>query len=184
MNGAILLIAAAGLVAFGTIRQGERLGGIGDTTTNRGQRVNLKYFSPDEFRQWWGQMNPELLQKLDAFRERWGAPVRISPASGALGRHDGITGTSQHNVDAWGEVRAVDVFPMVPAGRGGYAYISSRADRERAYQTARAVGFTGIGLYTDTSPGDMLHVDVRPQTNVATWSRIDGSYMDIGQAIA
>ncbi len=146
--------------------------------------MNLKHFTPDEFGPWWPQMNQELLKKLDAFRERWGAPVVISPAEGSLGRHGGEFGTSQHNVDAWGEVRAVDVFPMVPAGRSGYRYMTNAEDRQRAMEVARAVGFTGIGLYTDTSPGNMLHVDVRPTADVATWSRVNGQYLGIGQVLA
>lgn len=187
MNPAILAaLAVGGVVAFGAVQSGVRLDLImgTDGTTNKGQGVNLKYFSPSEFGKWWPHMSPELLRKLDAFRERWGHPVQISPANGALGRHQGHGGTSQHNVDAWGEVRAVDVFPKLPAGASGYRYIETASERARAYQMARAVGFTGIGLYTDTRPGDMLHVDVRPSSGVATWSRVDGSYMDIGQVLA
>lgn len=145
---------------------------------------SVKYFKQSEFREWWDQMSPELLAKLDAFREAWGAPVVISTAQGSLGRNLGNASESQHNVDAWGEVRAVDVFPQVPAGAGGYRYISTRTDRERAYEVAKAVGFTGIGLYTDTAPGNMVHLDVRTSSRVATWSRVDGDYLDIRSVIA
>lgn len=147
--------------------------------------LSLKHFSPDEFGEWWPHMSPELLRKLDAFRERWGAPVVVSPAHGGIGRHLGDGDESQHNVDEWGEVRAVDVFPKVPAGASGYRYINTTAERERAYRVARSVGFTGIGLYTDTSPGNMLHVDVRKSAGyVATWSRVDGNYLGIEQVTA
>ncbi len=146
--------------------------------------MTLKHFSPDEFGQWWPLMNQQLLQKLDAFRERWGAPVVVSPAEGGIGRHLGEFGTSQHNVDAWGEVRAVDVFPMIPLPGGGHRYMTSAEERQRAFEVARAVGFTGIGLYTDTQPGDMLHVDVRPTGDLATWSRINGDYLGIGRVLA
>jgi len=148
-------------------------------TTNGRHTVTLQHFSPSEFRQWWPHMSADLLRKLDRFRAEWGAPVRISPVEGGIGRHLGPDDTSQHNLDRWGEVRAVDVFPMVPDGAGGYGYIHTRADRERAYQVARAVGFTGVGLYTDTTPGDMLHVDVRPAQTLATWSRINGQYKGV-----
>lgn len=153
------------------------------TNTNAQPGLELDHFTPEEFGQWWGRMSPELLRKLDAFRDRWGAPVVISPAQGGLGRHQGPDGTSQHNVDRWGQVRAVDVFPKVPAGAAGYRYMTKQADRRRAFEIAQAVGFTGIGLYTDTQPGNMLHVDVRPGPTVATWSRVSGDYLGIGQVV-
>lgn len=135
----------------------------------------LKYFSPDEFGPWYPQVSAALLQKIDAFRERWGAPVRISPAEGAIGRHGGESSKSQHNVDYWGEVRALDVFPMVPNGLGGYRYMKTLEERQRAVELARAVGFVGIGVYVDTVPGNMLHVDVRESVPLH-WTRIDGKY--------
>lgn len=129
-------------------------------------------------------MNADLLTKLDAFRDQWGAPVQISPAAGGIGRHNGGDDHSQHNIDRWGEVRAVDVFPMVEIRPGQYRYMSTREDRQRAHDTARAVGFTGIGLYTDTKPGNMLHVDTREGSRVATWSRVAGDYRGIQEVLA
>lgn len=70
----------------------------------------------------------------------------------------------------WGEVRAVDIFPKV-----GGRYIETTEELERAYEIAKAVGFSGIGVYTDTQPGHMLHVDVRSSRGTI-WSRIAGSY--------
>jgi hypothetical protein len=139
-------------------------------------KPKLRYFSAAEFGIWWPLMADDLLIKLDAFRELWGAPVRISPAAGGIGRHLGINDTSQHNVDRWGEVRAIDVFPDG---------MNNRASRERAYQLARQCGFTGIGLYTDTMPQNLLHVDVRKETGgrVATWARVAGQYVGIGEVI-
>jgi len=52
-------------------------------------------------------------------------------------------------------VRAVDIFPKIGSG-----YISSAADLERAFHIAKSVGFTSVGVYTDTAPGFMLHVNV------------------------
>lgn len=151
--------------------------------TKTATRPSLTHFSPSEFGLWWPLMNADLLTKLDAFREAWGAPVQISPADGGLGRHLGSEGGSQHNVDKWGEVRAVDVFPMIQVRPGEYRYMNSQADRQRAFDTAKQVGFTGIGLYTDTQPGDMLHVDTREGNRVATWSRVAGNYKGINEVL-
>lgn len=145
-------------------------------------KPTLKYFKPSEFGLWYPLMSNELLQKLDDFRTAWGAPVIVSAAHGAIGREDSGD-SSQHNVTKWGEVRAIDVFPLLPNGK----YISSESDRTRAYQVAKQVGFTGIGLYTDTTPGNMLHVDVRKDKapgNPATWSRVAGKYLGIGEVVA
>lgn len=141
----------------------------------------LKYFKPTEFGLWYPLMSNELLQKLDAFRAAWGYPVIVSTAHGAIGR-EGDGDSSQHNVTKWGEVRAIDVFPTLGSGK----YITTPAERDRAYQIAKQVGFTGIGLYTDTKPGNMLHVDVRKDKvpgSPATWSRIGGQYRSIGEVI-
>lgn len=151
---------------------------------SQNQGRTMQYFEPSEFGPWWPHMSPELLKKLDKFRGLWGAPVEVSPAEGGIGRHLGPADTSQHNIDKWGKVFAVDLFPKVAAGRSGYRYMSTRADRARALKCAKQAGFTGIGLYTDTRPGDMLHVDVRPTEAVALWSRINGNYLGINEAIA
>ena len=86
-------------------------------------------------------------------------------------------------MDAWGEVRAVDVFPLVEIRPGEYRYMNSQADRARAFNTAKQVGFRGIGLYTDTQPGNMLHVDTRDADRVATWSRVAGNYRGISEVL-
>jgi hypothetical protein len=139
-------------------------------------RPNLKYFSASEFGIWWPLMNRDWLLKLDKFRELWGRPVYISGNAAGLGRHD--DSDSQHNVLKWGEVRAGDVFPEG---------MNTAAERDRAYRIAREVGFTGIGLYTDTKRGNMLHVDVREPKRpgyVATWSRVAGEYGSISEVLA
>jgi hypothetical protein len=119
----------------------------------------LRYFNESEFGQWWPYMSTELLTKLDEFRHRLGFPVIISPAAGSLGRNLGYTDTSQHNIDMWGEVRAVDVM------------FSNTIDLEHAYNIAKAVGFTGIGAYPDWKPNHGLHLDVRIAP-LALWSGI------------
>lgn len=114
-------------------------------------------------------MDADLLQKLDAFRAGWGHPVQVSPASGALGRHAGNSG-SYHNVDKWGAVRAVDVFP------DGLTADNAAA----AVELAESVGLGGIGVYTDTRPSMMMHLDNR--TTAGRWSRVNGEYLAIEAA--
>jgi hypothetical protein len=125
-------------------------------------RPELDHFEPSEFGPWWLLMNRNLLLMIDEFRERWGAPVSVSPAQGAIGRED--DSHSQHNVNKWGEVRAID---LMPSG------MNTAADRQRAYSIALDIGFTGIGIYPDWQPKPGIHLDVRdPETpgHVATWA--------------
>ena len=144
-------------------------------------KPKLEYFTPSEFGVWWPLMSTDLLKRLDLFRELMGSKVIISPVNGALGRHGGDS-TSQHNVDMWGEVRAVDVFPTIDG-----KFITTEAQRQIVYENARKAGFSGIGLYTDTQPGNMLHVDVRESNtrhNPALWARVEHSYVSIGEVVA
>lgn len=151
-------------------------------------RPKLKNFTPSEFGIWWPFMSADLLQKLDALRERRGTPIIISTAAGALGRDDNQGDTSQHNILRWGEVRAVDFFATVPAeNERGWDYIRDPYDRSKLYQDMRAVGFTGIGIYTDTTPGNLAHGDVRQDrsaSNPATWARINHNYTGIQEVLA
>ena len=144
-------------------------------------KPTLKHFKPEEFGAWYPFMNNELLRKLDLFRELLGSPVHVSPVDGALGRHGGDDDHSQHNVDLWGDVRAIDVFPTLNG-----EYIQTEAERTHVYNIARQAGFTGIGLYTDTVPGNMLHVDVRDdrsESAPALWARVAGEYTGIAEVI-
>lgn len=125
----------------------------------------LMHFATHEFvrgeEEWWSRTSPRLLVLLDLFREHWSAPVVISPHHRAIGRHDG---TSQHNVERWGEVRAVDIMPDGLDDR-----------RHEAVTLARRVGFTGIGLYPDWQPSAGLHLDVRIDRvpgNPAMWGGV------------
>lgn len=153
---------------------------IAATKTARRAALGLRYFTASEFGIYYPLMNVELLKKLDAFRHEWGGPVEISPAHGGIGRED-ENSHSQHNILKWGEVRAVDLFPRTIDG-----YITTRVDRQRALYIAKKVGFTGIGIYTDTQPGNMLHVDVRQdrvEGDPATWSRVAGNYLGISEVL-
>ena len=146
------------------------------------RRDSMKYFKPVEFGGWYPQLASELKKKLDKFRELTGEPVMISPVVGAVGRHAGPDNQSAHNIDYWGEVLAVDIFPKING-----LFITTLEQLEIAYKAARDAGFTGIGLYTDTKPGFMLHVDVRPtrtSDDPALWSRIDGVFLALDEAFA
>jgi hypothetical protein len=126
--------------------------------------LKLHYFKASEFGDWWGLMDYGLLVRLDVLRHQWGNPIRISQAEGAIGRHD--DSESQHNVDRWGTVRAVDIYP------GG---ILDGSDAERFVLAATDVGFTGIGLYPSWSGGVGFHVDVRTDREPgypATWGGV------------
>lgn len=134
----------------------------------------LRYFSASEFGAYWPLMNVELLAKLDAFREALGYPVAISQAAGAIGRP--IIGGGQaesgaekswHNYAIHGEIMAIDVHPLPPGG-------ATADERQRWYNVAKQVGFTGIGIYPDWNrPG--MHLDVRTDrtaSNPATWAGV------------
>jgi hypothetical protein len=126
----------------------------------------LKYFTPHEFiragRQWWPDMDQDLLLSLDVFRGLWGAPVYISPHPLALGRHDREHGTSQHNIDRWRVVRAADIMPE------GMTSVDAAC---RAVEIAEDAGMVGIGLYPHWSPRPGLHVDVR-HSGPARWGAV------------
>ena len=137
----------------------------------------LTYFTPSEFREWYDQMSVKQLLALDEFRRLWGRPVVISAHPDALGRHGGSTDQSQHNVDLWGEVRATDIFPEG----------LTEENAHEAYQLARQAGFSGIGIYNDTKPSMMMHVDVRPDRSPASpakWARVDRNYVGIEKVFA
>lgn len=120
----------------------------------------MKYFKPTEFGLWYDQLSPVLKYNLDALREELGAPIHLSKAKVAIGRNLGSDNTSQHNVDKWGEVRAVD------------GYVPEELSLLDFYNEAKGVGFTGIGFYTGWNGGRGFHLDVREDRQEgfpATW---------------
>lgn len=141
----------------------------------------LKHFLPSEFQGQYDLVDVRVLLQLDQFREEWGQPVRISPADGAVARHDGQGGKSQHNVDRWGKTRAIDIMP---------SGLVTRDDYERAIDLARAVGFTGIGVYPHWRPRPGLHLDVRDDrtpANPALWGAVrneQGRQVYVAAAVA
>lgn len=163
MNKSLLAVLVLGLIGLGVYMR----------------KPKLDYFTPSEFGAWYPLMNNELLRRLDLFRKILGSAVYISPVNGALGRHGGNDDHSQHNVDLWGTVNAIDVFPTIDG-----EYITTQEQRNIVYLAALEAGFTGIGLYTDTAPANMLHVDVRNTSEVALWSRVNGNYLGINEVLA
>jgi hypothetical protein len=120
------------------------------------------YFTEKEFQGWFSQMNGNLLVRLDILRHTAGLPIYLSKANGAIGRAAGPLDLSQHNVDVWKEVRAVD------------GYIPHDISYLEFFDLAKSAGFTGIGLYSGWSGGRGFHVDVRESEDgrIATWSAI------------
>ena len=69
-----------------------------------------QHFSQEEFREWAEDMSPRLVTMLDVLRFRLGSAIAISASEYALGRNLGRGKMSDHNIDEWGEVLAVDCF--------------------------------------------------------------------------
>lgn len=133
--------------------------------------IDLRYWSASEFirgdTDWYRRMSPRLLVLLDSFRHRWDDVCEVSPHPRALGRYDGDS-YGQHNIDRYGEVRAIDFFPH---GMEGAALA------HKAVSIARSTGFTGIGAYPQWDPRPGLHLDVRVDEepgHPATWGGVDG----------
>ena len=144
--------------------------------------VYAQHFSAEEFREWSDDMSPRLVTMLDVLRFRLGSPIGISASEYALGRNLGRGKMSEHNIDEWGEVLAVDCF---------VSGVYNRAQAEAVAHEAEEIGFTGIGVYSDThnNQGDdqvMFHLGVRPNElmgSPATWGRISGKYTSLIAAV-
>jgi len=141
-----------------------------------------QHFSQEEFREWSDDMSARLITMLDVIRFRLGSAIEISLSEYALGRNLGRGKMSEHNIDEWGEVLAVDCFV-----RGVY----NRAQAEAVVYEAEGIGFTGIGVYSDThnNRGEkqvMFHLGVRPNElmgSPATWGRVDYEYTSLMAAV-
>ena len=144
--------------------------------------VYAQYFSQEEFREWSDDMSARLVTMLDVLRFKLGSPIEISASEYALGRNLGVGKMSEHNVDHWGEVLAADCF---------ISGIYNRAQSEAVVYEATSIGFTGIGVYSDThnNKGEeqvMFHLGVRPNElmgSPATWGRVDHDYTSLMAAI-
>ena len=144
--------------------------------------IYAQYFTQEEFREWSDDMSARLITMLDVLRFRLGRPIAISASEYALGRNLGRGKMSEHNIDEWGEVLAVDCF---------VSGVYNRAQAEAVVYEAEGIGFTGIGVYSDThnNQGDdqvMFHLGVRPNElmgSPATWGRISGKYTSLIAAV-
>jgi len=144
--------------------------------------IYAQHFSAEEFRDWADDMSPRLVTMLDILRFRLGSPIAVSGSEYALGRNLGRGKMSEHNIDEWGEVLAVDCFI------GG---VYNRIQAEAVAHEAEAIGFTGIGVYSDTRNNQgqeqvMFHLGVRPNElmgSPATWGRISGKYTSLMAAV-
>ena len=144
--------------------------------------IYAQHFSAEEFRDWADDISPRLVTMLDVLRFRLGRPIAISASEYALGRNLGVGKMSEHNIDEWGEVLAVDCF---------VSGVYNRAQAESVVYEAEGIGFTGIGVYSDTdnNQGDdqvMFHLGVRPNEDMgspATWGRVKGEYTTLIAAV-
>ena len=144
--------------------------------------IYAQYFTQEEFREWSEDMSPRLVTMLDVLRFRLGSPIEVSGSEYALGRNLGVGKMSEHNVDEWGEVLAVDCF---------ISGVYSRQQAEGVVHEAIATGFTGVGVYSDTRNNKgqeqvMFHLGVRPNEimgSPATWGRISGKYTSLIAAV-
>ena len=135
----------------------------------------MKYFTEEEFGGWFDKMSPTLLSKLDNLRENIGVPIYLSKDKGAFGRRLGSNVLSQHNVDKWGEVRAVD------------GYVPKDMQLLDFYNEAKRAGFNGIGIYSGWFGGRGFHLDVR-EGSPAAWGGVYANgktkYVSIWEVIA
>jgi hypothetical protein len=144
--------------------------------------VYTQHFSSEEFREWADDMSPRLVTMLDVLRFKLGSPIEISLSEYALGRELGVGKMSEHNIDEWGEALAVDCF---------ISGVYNRAQVEAVVYEATGIGFTGIGVYSDThnnygDPQVMFHLGVRPNESMgspATWGRVAGKYTSLIAAV-
>jgi hypothetical protein len=144
--------------------------------------IYAQHFSSEEFREWAEDMSPRLVTMLDVLRFVLGVGISISASPWALGRKLGPAKQSEHNVDHWPACLAVDCF---------VAGVYSEADARLVVDKAIALGFTGIGVYSDTTnnAGEaqvMFHFGVRPTQSMgqpATWGRVNKKYTSLETAL-
>ena len=144
--------------------------------------IYAQHFDAEEFREWSDDTSARLVTMLDVLRFKLGSAIEISASEYALGRNLGRGKMSEHNIDHWGEVLAADCF---------ISGIYNRAQSEAVVYEATSIGFTGIGVYSDThnNKGEeqvMFHLGVRPNElmgSPATWGRVDHDYTSLMAAI-
>lgn len=132
--------------------------------------MNLNYFKPQEFirngTEWFPLMDASLLVRLDVLRSFWGSAIHISANPHAVGRRD--NSQSYHNVEKWGKVMAVDVFPT-----------KNIPDNFRIL--AVQCGFTGVGYYPQWKMNDNIggfHLDIGEERRPLKW-KVENGQMTI-----
>jgi hypothetical protein len=138
-----------------------------------GSKPQLKHFKMSEFGAWFPYMDSSLLKNLDDFRELWGRPVSISPASGTIGRM--ILDPSHANFKSGHNImsnilkgQGITAIDIMPQGLDQYSY-------SRAFELAKQVGFTAIGIYPDWKPMSGMHLEMRKgrtSNNPAKWAGV------------
>lgn len=144
--------------------------------------MHLQNFKKSEFREWYNQMSPRLTTMLDILRHQTGLVIEISGHPDALGRNMGPDAKTCHNVDKWGWVLAVDCF----VGKN-----TTYRDAKMIFNTAKAIGFTGIGIYPfwTNNQGHRqcgFHFDVRPTEKMgdpASWGKIGDGWVSAEEAL-
>jgi hypothetical protein len=144
--------------------------------------MHLQNFAEKEFREWYDRMSPRLLTMLDILRYQLGLVIEISGNDLALGRLLPEDKESEHNINHWHEVLAVDCF----VGKN-----TSYRDARKIINTAKAVGFTGIGVYPFWTNNQGVkqcgfHFGVRPTRNMgdpATWGYFEGRFTSMENAL-
>ena len=144
-------------------------------------RVTLNHFSPFDFAPWFPVMSEKLLinlEKTASFLYPLGYTFIIS----RVGKDDQSGG--QHDVFAFGEVRAIDVNILLDGQP------LTKAELRTVYELIRGLGiWSGLGVYPNWNRAGM-HLDVRedrtPQ-NPATWGDVgyggDHQYTSVSVAL-
>jgi hypothetical protein len=139
----------------------------------------MNLIKPNEWKGFKDVAHPQLKESIKIWTDslqQYGIYAYISPNPEALFR-PGV-GKSSHYPDEEGLFRAADI--MLCYGSGDNLI---QDDVVLAYILARKAGFKGIGFYPEWNPNTGFHVDAREKQNIATWSKINGSYVGINKAV-
>ncbi len=127
----------------------------------------MRYFKVSEFDDY-SKMDAKLICALDEFRHLTRSPVFLSPAPGAQWRRDNTS--SQHNINAHNQSRAIDLFPSCSLW---YAFLTAMSVPE----------IIGVGIYPHWQFGTLnygMHLDVREGVNkIVWWKNKDNIYKTI-----
>jgi hypothetical protein len=157
----VVIVAIAGLVALLAGRRVLAAGGVlldepedflVNTRDSGIERVDwsaVKFFRPAEFGDRADDIDPRTIYAADAMRARLGSPLTVSPVLGATARFGGNARSQHYAIGR--RATAVDLMPAM----------ATLGDAYRAALGVQAIG--GVGLYPDTSPLPMIHIDTRPR---------------------